>query len=346
MIRVLIAEDSALQRNYLKMLLESDPEIQVVGMATNGVEAVQLASTLKPDLITMDIRMPVMDGFEATRRIMQERPIPIVVVSSSVEAPDLAITFNAIKAGAVEVIEKPNNIDPVRFEEIRRRLIVTVKGMSLIRVNRRHPPQASPPSSRSVRANLRYRPQVVVIGVSTGGPMALSVLFKSLPRDFPLPIVTVQHMASGFTTGLVEWMQTESNLPITIASENQSISPGRVYMAPDDCHLVFVRRGVLGITHALPVSFVRPSATVLFNSAAQIYGAEAIGVILTGMGSDGALGLQAMHQRGATTLVQDEMTSVVYGMPKAAIEIGAADQVLPLQAIAPALVALTKQHPA
>jgi two-component system chemotaxis response regulator CheB len=344
MIRVLVVEDSPLQRNLLKMLLESDQDIRVIGMAENGAEGVQLARALKPDLITMDIRMPVMDGFEATRQIMQEQPTPIVVISASVEAPDLAITFNAIKAGALDVVEKPTSVGAAGFEEIRRRLIATVKGMAMVQVTRRDLSKISAPSAHpQVTRRSSFRsPQVLAIGASTGGPLALSILLKALPLNFSLPIVIIQHMATGFTQGFVAWLQTESALPLAIASENQTIHPGKVYFAPDESHLVFMCRGVLTVTRDPPVNYVRPSATVLFNSVAKVYGGEAIGVLLTGMGSDGAAGLQAMHQAGAFTVAQDEATSVVYGMPKVAAELGAVDQILSLAAIAPILVAMIR----
>ncbi len=342
MVRVLIVEDSPLQRNFLKMLLESDSEIRVVGMAENGAEGVRLALALKPDLITMDIRMPVMDGFEATRKIMQAQPTPIVVVSASVEAPDLAITFSAIKAGALEVVEKPAVAESAGFEKIRQHLLATVKGMALVNVTRRNLPVSPAAISPRVRRPALRAPQVVVIGASTGGPLALNILLKALPRDFALPIVIIQHMALGFIRGFVDWLQTESALPILIATEYQRIEPGKVYFPPEDSHLVFARRSVLRMTKDPPVNYVRPSASVLFDSTAKAYGGEAIGVLLTGMGSDGATGLRAMRESGAFTIAQDEATSTVYGMPKAAAELGAVDQVLPLEAIAPILVTMIK----
>ena len=347
MIRVLVVEDSPLQRNLLKLLLESDGDIQVVGVAENGAQGVEMARALKPDLITMDIRMPVMNGFEATRRIMQENPTPIVVVSASVEAPDLAITFNAIKAGALEVIEKPANVGTAGFEEMRKHLLATVKGMAMVRVKDRKfsAPIAikktapAPPQKPNAAARV---PRVLVVGASTGGPPALAVFLKALPHPFSLPVVIVQHMAQGFTRGFVDWLKTESALPLAIANENQITQPGTAYFAPDDTHLIFTQRGLLKITHEPPVNYVRPSVTVLFNSVANVYGADAIGVLLTGMGIDGGAGLLAMHQRGAYTIAQDEATSSVYGMPKAAADLNAADEILPLQAIAPAIVAHLK----
>ena len=343
MIRVLIVEDSLVQSGLLKSILESDPEIQVIGIAGNGEEGVRQAIALKPDLITMDIRMPGLDGFEATRRIMQVQPTPIVVVSSSVQTSDLAITFNAIKAGALDVIEKPSVLTGANYEAIRERLINTVKAMAEVKVIRRRPvrqlgaPAPTPPNRKS-----RPPVAVVAIGSSTGGPAALNTVLKLLPRDFPLPIVVVQHMAAGFIQGLIEWLQIESSLPIKLAQHRQPVQAGHVYVAPDDQHLIFASRGILGVNTDPSVSHVRPSATVLFNSVAQVYGAEAAGVILTGMGDDGAVGLAAMHDQGAVTFAQDQATSVIYGMPRVAVTLGAVDQILPLDSIASALVAVTR----
>ena len=358
MIRVLIVEDSATSRLLLRHILESDPEIQVVGMAANGLDGVRLALALKPDLITMDIRMPVMDGFEATRRIMEEQATPIVVISSSVEDSELMITFNAIRAGALEVIEKPRGGDHGDFQLIREQLITTVKLMSAVKVIHRYRPSSTAPQPTSsrrpevwrlpsvARARLRAlsaprrRLSLLAVGASTGVPAALNILLKALPADFPLPIVAVQHMAIGFTAGLVSWLQLECPLPIKQADDGERIRGRCVYFAPDDTHLEVSSRGVLGLSKAPPVSHVRPSATVLFESVARVYGPEAIGVLLTGMGEDGAKGLKEMHDRGSPTLAQDEATSAVYGMPKVAAELGAVDRVLPIGQIGPAIAAL------
>ncbi len=344
MIRVLVVEDSLTSQALLKSLLESDPEIQVIDTASNGEEGVRKAAALLPDLITMDIRMPVMDGFEATRRIMAECPTPIVVVSASVGAPDLKITFNALNAGALDVVEKPSGFENANAETMREKLVTTVKLMAEIKVIRRRAllPLAQP--AALVRRPLhRERPTAVIaMGASTGGPAALNTIFKSLPRGFAIPIIVVQHISSGFTKGLVEWLHAESLLPMTVVSGERRIESGNIYFAPDDQHLVFTSRGVLNVHLDPSVSHVRPSATVLFNSVARNYGAEAAGVLLTGMGDDGAVGLEAMHRRGAVTFAQDEATSIVYGMPGVAARLGAVDQILPLESIASALVVLTQ----
>jgi len=354
-------------------ILQSDPEINVLGVANDGKQAVQQAHTLKPDVITMDIRMPIMDGFEATRRIMQECPTRIIVVSAGVDSPDLKISFNAIKAGALDVIEKPVGIG-ANFDAIRERLITQVKLMSEVKVVRQRKqspdgsssggmqavsglPSAARTSSFSAAVSSGLRPAtqtdarnlppvagtsgymravspaILAIGSSTGGPAALNVVLKNLPATLPVPVVIVQHIAPGFTKGLVEWLQGESALPLKIGKQDERIYPGEVYFAPDDQHMILQRRGILGLTQTPKVSFVRPSATVLFDTVAKHYSNQAVGVVLTGMGDDGAVGLKSIRDAGGYTLAQDQATCIVYGMPKAAVELGAVNYSLPLKDI-------------
>lgn len=340
MIRVLIIEDSPTMQILLKAILESDAELRVIGMAANGEDGVRQALALKPDIITMDIHLPGMDGFETTRRIMEQRPTPIVIVSSSIDHSEVVTTFNAMQAGALEVIEKPTATAHPNFAVLRDRLITTVKLMAEVKVIRRYRSQtaARGQGDDSSRAARSYA--LLAIGASTGGPAALNTLFKGLPPTFALPVLVVQHMTIGFTAGLAAWLQLESRLPVKVAVEGEYLQPSTIYIAPDDTHIQVLNRGVIGLSKAPPVSHVRPSATVLFESVARVYGREAIGVLLTGMGDDGARGLKAMRDRGAATIAQDEATSAVYGMPKVAAELAAANQVLPLPQIAGAVLAL------
>jgi two-component system chemotaxis response regulator CheB len=339
MLRILIVEDSATVRGLLTAILQSDPELKVVGTAANGEEGLRQALALKPDLITMDIRMPVMDGIEATQRIMTECPTPIVVLSAVADMPDAQVTFDAIQAGALEVMQKPVGINHADFETIRERLVRTVKLMAEVKVVRRHSRRVTAPMPPPL-TGLHSPSTLLVIGASTGGPAALNTVLRGLPADFPLPIAIVQHMSTGFLPSLLTWLQHGARLRLQIATDGQLLAPGDVYFAPDDRHLVLESQGRLALSAAPPVSHVRPSATVLFKSAAAVYGSHVTGLLLTGMGDDGALGLKAIRDQGGLTLAQDEASSVVYGMPKVAAEIGAVERVLRLERIAPALMSL------
>jgi len=346
MIRVLIVDDSPTLRQVLQAVLESDPAIKVIGMAANGREGVQKTIELKPDLVTMDVQMPIMDGMEATRLIMERQPTPIIVVSALTDDPDLSVSFNAIRAGALQVLEKPigplSGILPPQSAA----LIMAVKLMSEVRVIRRR--FSSTLAVSAAHANAPVMPHtaqldLVAIGASTGGPAALNTILKALPADFAVPVVIVQHISTGFTEGLVNWLQRECLLKLRIVVDRQVVTTGEVYFAPDDRHLVFSATGVLGLTAAPPVNHVRPSVSVLFDTAAAWYRSAVIGVLLTGMGEDGAWGLKKIHERGGLTIAQDEATSVVYGMPKVAAELGAVDHVLPVGEIAPFLVRSTRR---
>jgi two-component system chemotaxis response regulator CheB len=337
MIRVLIIEDSPTVQMILSALLSSDPEIKVVGTAADGAEGVRQTLALKPDLITMDVHMPVMDGFEATQRIMAEQPTPIIVVSGVVGS-DPQASFRAIQAGALDVVEKPAGLGQADYQRIRDRLLTAVKLMAEVKVVRRRHDALAPSLASSRNERHRTTPSLVVIGSSTGGPAVLYSLLKSLPDEFQLPIVVVQHMTSGFTQSLADWLQTACCRPIQIARHQQRLQPGGIYLAPEDHHLEIIRRGVMGLNTAPPVSYVRPSATVLFESAAKVYGPEVAGLLITGMGDDGAIGLKAIHDKGGITLVQNEATCVVFGMPQKAIELAAADYILPPDSFVPTLM--------
>lgn len=323
-------------------------------MAASGEEGLEKTLALKPDLITMDIQLPGMDGYETTRRIMAECPTPIIVVSTAVDSVESRKAFNAIRAGALDVVAKPSGSAYGDFTNIREQLVTKAKLMSEVKVIRQRVRDArtlsplsfifTPVGAMQAGASLapKLPPAIVVIGASTGGPNALNALLKMLPREFPLPIIIVQHITIGFTDGLARWLQTDCPLPIKLASHGERIAAGTVYLAPDTRHLVLQSRGLLGLTQTPPVNHVRPSATVLFESVARVYGAEAIGVLLTGMGEDGALGLKSIHDQGGVTLAQNEETCVVYGMPKVAVMLGAVDAALPLPRIAPRLVELAQ----
>jgi two-component system chemotaxis response regulator CheB len=344
-IRVLVAEDSPTYRELLVAILQNVPDLQVIGTARDGVEAVRLAKRLKPDVITMDIYMPEMDGFEATRQIMTEIPCPVVIISASTAKGLQDLTFNALRAGALSVLEKPTLQDPPEAYEA---LAAQVKLMSEVKVVRRWAKSMAPsepklpattPSPPLVQ-NGNSKIQLVAIAASTGGPGILAEILSKLPADFPAPILIVQHITPGFGTGLADWLNQQTPLQVRLACHADEPKPDQVLIAPDGAHMGINSMGLIALSDAPPVHGLRPSADYLFHSIARVYGATAIGIILTGMGSDGAEGLQAMRRTGAHTIAQDKGTCVVFGMPAVAIEFGAAEQVLPAKQIAAAIMAL------
>jgi two-component system chemotaxis response regulator CheB len=349
MIRVLVVEDSPVVREFLAHVLNSDPEVRVVATASNGEEAVEEVERIKPDVITMDIHMPKLDGFEATRRIMESHPTPIVIVSGSWDRREVAMTFQAIEAGALAAIPRPLGVSHPRHAESAAELVSTVKLMSEVKVVRRWARQPRIQAMvRRTRGEDTGLPgasieiKVVAMGASTGGPIVLQTILASLPRDFPAPILIVQHMAAGFTEGFVEWLGHSANLPVCLAEHGEPALPGRAYVAPDSFHMKVQRIGVLTLTNDEPEGGLRPSVSCLFRSVADVYGRNAVGVLLTGMGRDGAVELKKMKDAGAVTIAQDEESSVVHGMPGEAIQLGAATHVLSPERIAAALTNLVR----
>ncbi len=331
-IKVLVVDDSAVVREFLVYTLNSDPEIQVVGTARNGEEALQAVGRLKPDVITMDIHMPKMDGLEATRRIMETRPTPIVVISGSSTAREVATTFHAIEAGALSFIPRSKGIGDPDYEKTLKELVQTVKLMSEVKVVKRWPrygkktPVSSMPGPGVGTVSAQIR--VIAVGSSTGGPMVLKTILSGLRQNFPVPLLIVQHMSPGFVSGFVEWLNTSSSFPVRLAEHGEYPRPGNAYVAPDGFHMEVVTGNRIILSKGEPENGMRPSVSCLFRSVARVFGKEAIGVILTGMGRDGAEELKIMKGRGAVTIAQNEETSVIYGMPGEAVAIGAALQVL------------------
>jgi two-component system chemotaxis response regulator CheB len=352
-IRVLIVEDSPAFRDLLVAILQSEPGFQVVGIARHGAEGLRLAKRLRPDVITMDVHMPEMDGYEATRRIMEEMPCPIVMISGSLNKNEQKLSFNALQAGALSIMEKPTLFDP---PEVRRHLLAQIRLMAEVRVVRRWRKKgdkngrspAKAPSSSSPRLTLPPGKKdtdvnLIAIAASTGGPGALIRVLKPLPPDFPVPILVVQHVTAGFGQGLASWLNSQIPLSVRLGAHSVEPKPGEVLIAPDDYHMIVNNMGLIALSKAAPSHGLRPSANHLFHSVAEVYGRTAIGVILTGMGSDGADGLLAMSQSGARTIAQDEASCVVFGMPAVAIKLGAADYVKPLDQIAGALIKLIQE---
>jgi len=344
-INILITEDSEVVATLLKAIFEAEADMKVVGWARNGREAVTLAHDLKPNIVTMDIRMPVMDGFDATRMIMATEPMPIVVVSSSVDDEELRITFRAIDEGALAVIEKPRGLHHPDFDKIRRDLVETVRAMAEVKVVRRNRPR---PSAEIFATSLPRRTsayEVIGIACSTGGPQVLATILGGLPVGFPLPILVVQHISPGFVGGLVNWLRGQTLLDVCLAQDKQALKGGTIYVAPDNFHLEVRRvdgRLVAHLSDAPPCGSFRPSGNPLFQSLARVCPRASVAGILTGMGSDGAVGLAELRQAGGQTFTQDEDSAVVYGMPGAALALKAIDRVVTLARIPTHLVELAR----
>jgi two-component system chemotaxis response regulator CheB len=348
-LRVLVAEDSLTVRRRLCEVLAGDPEITIVGEAVDGKQAIELCQRLKPDVVTMDMMMPVMSGLAATEYIMAHCPTPILVVSSSMNRGEVFKTYEALAAGAVDVLDKPGADDP--DGEWERRLVSTVKLVSRIRVithprgrlgalgQTRPDRTAGAPAVSAALPVMRARPcELVVIGASTGGPGAILDVLRGLRQPFPVPILFVLHIGEPFGTTFAEWLDGQTGLRVAYARDGDRVSAmhGSVVMAPPDVHLL-VRQGRLRLTHEPMRHSCRPSVDVLFESVAREYGAGAVAVLLTGMGRDGAAGLLDIRRAGGFTIAQDEASSVVYGMPREAMLLDAVDRQLGLADIGPTL---------
>lgn len=344
MIRILIVDDSATELAILKHIFSSAPDIQVIGSAKNGKEAIELAAQLKPDLITMDILMPVMDGYEAIRHIMRNNPTPIVVISSHLNKNLVSATYEALDAGALSVLEKPLNIHSPNFNIEQKRLIDTVRSMAEIKVIRRRFHLESKSQKNSSTGEIPIKNanfDIVAIGTSVGGPHALKIILSQLPTHFRVPIVIVQHMIPGYIEGFAQWLNENTQLKIKNATDQEILVGGTVYFAPDKYHLtVKLIQGklVAKLVPGVPVSGFCPSVTVLFQSIAKACGDKAIGVLLTGMGHDGADGLLELKKAHGHTVIQDEKSAVVFGMAGVAQSLGAVDNVVELDKIAQYLI--------
>lgn len=330
-IRVLIAEDSPTARQLLVSIFDGDAGFEVVGQAKNGTEAIEMAIALRPDLISMDVEMPILSGIEATREIMRDAPTPIIIVTATTSSKDVSLALTATQAGALTVVEKPSNPLSPSFDEQRGQLLSMARAMAAVKVVRRvrtgdTGPRPTPPARPAVSAEIR----LVAIGTSTGGPAALHQILRELGTSCPVPIVIVQHMAHGFLQGLADWLRANSGVHISLATDGQLLMPGAAYLAPDDAHLGVTADVRATLYRGAAIGGFRPSVDYLFDSGGRAFGGSLLAAILTGMGQDGVEGLRTVKANGGTVLAQDEASSIVFGMAQQAIVGGLVDEVIPL----------------
>jgi two-component system chemotaxis response regulator CheB len=347
--RVLVVDDSLTARKHLIEVLSADPELEVAGEAEDGKRAIELCQALRPDVITLDMMLPIMSGVAVTEYVMAYCPTPILVVSASTNRGELYKTYDALAAGAVDVFEKPSGKDPEGVWE--RGLVTSVKIVSRIRVithirGKLGPPRLTPTAPASFAAsNGSAQKSLIAIGGSTGGPAAIVEILRGLSPSFPIPILLVIHIGEPFSAAFADWLDGLSALHVRYANDGENLpafgQPGMI-MAPPGFHLV-VQRGKLRLTRDPERNSCRPSVDVLFESIAKELGSQTAACLLTGMGRDGAAGLLALRHAGALTIAQDEASSVIFGMPKEAIQIGAASRVLALDQMAPALIAIAHE---
>lgn len=336
MIRVLIVDDSPTSRALMRHIVQGQSDMQIVGEAENGHQAVEMTRAHRPNVILMDIVMPFMDGLEATKIIMAQTPTPIVMVSGAIEGQETEMAFRAIRQGALSLLPKPVGPQDPEFPEQAARITSNLRALAGVRVihhiTRPQNNAAGQPMQTTLQQTVESQPEIVAIVASTGGPAALAEIVQGLAPDFKLPVVIVQHIAKDFLESLVSWLNRITPLHVELAVAGQKLRPGHVTFAPTGKHLVFDAEKRIAFTPT-PQHPHMPSGDVLLASVAERYGSSAIGVVLTGMGADGATGLLDMRRKGAVTIAQDAATSAVYGMPKEAANNGAAQHVLPLTSI-------------
>ncbi|MDA8192798.1 MAG: chemotaxis-specific protein-glutamate methyltransferase CheB [Thermaerobacter sp.] len=331
--RAVVAEGVPASREYIVRLLRQDPDLEVVAAVGDGLEAVKQVQRLKPQVILMDIDLPRLDGIAATREIMRTAPAPIVMMSASETGDDAKRAFAATQAGALTFVVKPAG----GAGEQERKLLEMVKAMAEVKVVRRWGRPEEPPRLAAPLARIARDVRVIAIGASTGGPHALMEVLQQLPADLGIPLLVVQHITPGFARGLAEWLDDATPFVVKLAEDGERIVSGTVYLAPDGVQMVVAAGNRIGLVPPYADQPFCPSVDRLFDSVAAAYGPAAVGVILTGMGRDGAQGLKRLREAGGVTIAQDEATSAVFGMPKEAIRLNAARYVLPIEHIGAAI---------
>lgn len=344
MVKVFIVEDSPVNREFLKFILESDPGIEVIGTARDGKEALEVLERVKPDIITMDINMPRMNGFETTQKIMATKPVPIVIVTGSWDPEEVSISYQAIEAGALACIARPRGIGHPKFEAAAQELVTTIKIMSEVKVVRRWhktPISAKAPILNKAPALLSADIRIIAIGASSGGPVILKQILSQLPKHVNVPVMIVQHISKGFLPGFIDWLSKNVELPVHIASSGETVLPGNVYFAPDDFQMGINKNNQIVLSENHAINGLCPSVSYLFRTIAEVYGRKTAGILLTGMGRDGAEELKLMCDEGAVTIAQDKESSAVWGMPGEAVKLNAAKYILNPDEIAAYLKKIT-----
>lgn len=327
-IRVLIVDDSPSVRLMLEQIFSADPDFEVAGHACDGLEAVSAVERLAPDVVTMDILMPAMNGLDATRLIMERHPVPIVIVSGNLDPEELLTSFRAIEAGALAALPKPRGISHPEHAADVFLLLQRAKLMAEIRLVKRWPRIAKAQPKTAPVDDEQGPLRVAAIGASTGGPVVINSILSGLAPDFPLPLLIVQHMSPGFIKGFADWLSLSSRLPVRLAAQGECLLPGRVYIAPEGFQMTVAGIGRIALVRSAPENGQLPSVSALFRSIAEVYGRQAVGILLSGMGDDGARELQLLKNRGAVTIAQDRASSIIFGMPGEAVKLGAARYVL------------------
>lgn len=348
---VLIVDDSPSARVLLRELVAAEPDMRVLGEASDGAEAVSMTCALQPDVVVMDIEMPRIDGIAATREIMRLCPTPVVLVSASLNDAHVSRAVEGFSAGALTALPKPVGFGSEGAQDAHRRFVRSLRAMAAVKVVRRYGPSSLPPSPpdpahcpvvMGLDERRRQRPRLVAMAASTGGPAALEKILSALPATLGVAVLVVQHITEGFVGGMARWLDGACQVRVKVAEHGERLVAGTVYLAPDGHHLGVRVGGWIHLTDGPSVGGFRPSATVLFESVATAYGPGALGVILTGIGEDGVDGLRAIHARGGVVLAQSEASSVVYGMPRAAVTAGVTHRVVGLDAIAAEVLGLLR----
>lgn len=355
MVKVLIVEDSMVKSQYLEYILSNDEEIEVIGSVANGKLAIDFIKKNKPDIITMDIEMPVMNGIEATKRIMATTPVPIIIVTARKECYNISTTMDALAFGAVSVVDQPYGFGHPDEKSAADKLVSLVKVLSKVKVVTRKPSAMPGRSSQlydgdTINLSSKNLPpmskflnkKIIAIGVSSGGPQVLAKIFSRITEDFPYPILVVQHITEGFLANMVNWLGSIVNIPVHVAKDNEAFKAGNIYFAPDN-YQMGVSFNRIKLMKCENQSRICPSVDYLFSNLAMNYGKDIIGFVLTGMGSDGAMGVNTLRTKGAVTIAQDKESSLVFGMPSEAIKMGGIDYALNTEQISDLLVNIEKK---